>query len=273
MIVVANLLLLVTQAMMTSSIKKGWARAVDPQIGVVVTPAVRVLDIGPLAIATIVAAWGPWPWRRRLVGYLMFLVGTVTLNQSTIFGSRSFDKALKTFLPGMVQEVPSLAAMIGTAALLMALVGSWMGIRLGPPKLRPERLTILSFMAGTAIIGMLISARNLTEKHAYLPNRPDILIESLVLGPIIGILFGCLAASAYRWSARLFILLLIAGYGYLQFYYSFNSVPQFPRTHISLLALESSGLMIGLLLTWAWVVGCIRLLDRSGWPCSRRTAG
>lgn len=240
--------------------------------------ALQMWHLSPLLLAVPLAAWGPWPAWKRGVLYLGVVIAAsvVGLILERSLGPTGMSGGLRSAeftTSWLVTTVP--------AIFLLALVGSFLRLRIGPRELPPVRLTIVSMMMATAVLGALVTVatasrqevRNQrTRTYQATPSssqRLEILVQAAVAGPLVAVVLGCVVASSFYWWARLLVLVIVAVYFGFMFYAVFRSAPQFPGVPYSLVWIYA-GFLIGIALTAIWMVVNIRWLERSGWPCSRR---
>ncbi len=240
--------------------------------------ALQMWHLAPLLLTLPLAAWGPWPaWQRGL--FFVGLIIAAALVRSTLADNLGAPR-----ISGGVRIAEFSTAwlvIMVPAVLSLALVGSFLRLRIGPPELPPIRLTILSMMIATAVLGVLVTVAAATRQavsnqstreydaSTTASERLDVLAEATIAGPFVAVLLGCVVASTYYWWARLLLLVIIGGYFVSMLYAVFRSAPQFPGMPYSF-AWVYVGSLIGVAITVIWMVVTIRLLERSGWPCSRR---
>ncbi len=240
--------------------------------------ALQVLYLAPVLLAVPLAAWGPWPAWQRGVLYLGVIIAASLVRSMFAYGfgrpgTSGGISALTFATSWLVTTVP--------AVLLLALLGSFLRLRIGPVGMPPIRLTIVSMMLATMVLGVLITAATASEQvvryqrtgnydSSRTPTqRLEVLTQAAIAGPVIAVLLGCVVAASYFWWARVLTLVIIGVYFGFMFYAVFQSAPQFPGVPYSFVWVYI-GFLMGVALTAIWIAGNIRLLQRSGWPCSRR---
>jgi hypothetical protein len=245
----------------------------------------QILRFAPTVLVTVLAALGPWrSWLRSLF-LLGWIVADIVVHQvlSWSLGFRSSSNT--TFWLETVDLILQELLMFVPAALSLALVGSWMSLRIGPAELRPVRISILSVMIATAALGAVMAGQ-LAVDRAYgarmvyeleygetiqiEETNEEILVQISYAATLLALVFGIMVAAAYRWWARGVLALLISLYGGISYYFATQAAPQFPFGQTNILLVLYSGSIIGLMMVCVWVAIHIRCLDRSGWPCSRR---
>jgi hypothetical protein len=238
--------------------------------------ALQMWHLSPLLVAVPLAAWGPWPAWQRGVLYFGVVVAASLVRPAFAHGfgvtgtSGGLD-ALEFATSWLVTTVP--------AVLLLALLGSFLRLRIGPPRLPPLRLTIVSMMVATTALGVLVTLATASQQvvryqrtgeyGASASERLEILAQAAIAGSVTAVVLGCVVAASYFWWARLLTLVIIGVYFGFMFYAVFRSAPQFPGVPYSFVWVYV-GFLVGVALTAIWMVLNIRLLERSGWPCSRR---
>jgi hypothetical protein len=249
--------------------------------------APSVLLFGVMLTAATLAAWGPWNVVLRAVLFVsaILLVAAVELLMEYAFSSYMVSYADKGVL--YLYHVFNWMCIVVPAALCMAMFGSARGLRIGPPDLPPIRITILGIMVSTAIVGALISGtiavdtaflesqiENLSMPEEYNPSdqiRNQTILQIVIGGPLV-CLFGCCAAlAAFRWVARIMIVVLPVFGGV--FMYVMSASSGIPAGFEITLQIVSFWCTLMLVLAAAWVAFSVYLLDRSGWKFSRRSPG
>ena len=234
-------------------------------------------------LATVLAAWGPWrPWIRGAL-YLLTVVVAVGMKQVFALNLARIQHASGLMVAETLNELSEWFVVMVPAIFTLVLVGSWLRVRIGPPGLPPVRLSILSVMIATAVLGIVMSASIaanefllgdfFTDGHSSARlerKRVQVLMQAAVAGPIVGLVLALVVASAFRWWARFLLVVLLGVYGGLMIYFAMQSAPQFPGNPPNILFVIYGGMLAGVLILLASVIVCIRLLARSGWPCSRR---
>jgi hypothetical protein len=240
--------------------------------------ALQMWHLSPLLIAVPLAAWGPWPAWQRGVLYVGVVLAASLVRPMFAYGfgtagrSGGFD-VLEFVTPWLVTTVP--------AVFLLALVGSFLRLRIGPLGMPPVRLTIVSMMIATTVLGVLVTAATASEQvvryqrtgdyhtSPTASQRLEVLAQAAIAGPVIAVVLGCVVAASYFWWARLLTLVIIGVYFGFMFYAVSQSAPQFPGIPYSFLWIYV-GFLIGVVMTAMWMVLNIRLLERSGWPLAVR---
>ncbi len=249
--------------------------------------APQVLLFGVMLTAATLAAWGPWNFVLRAVLFVsaILLVAAVELMLESALNSYMLLYAHQGLL--YLHHVFNWMCIVGPAALCMAMVGSARGLRIGSPDLPPIRITILGIMVSTAIVGALISGtiavrtailesqiEDLSMPEEYNPSdqiRNQTILQIVIGGPLV-CFFGCCAASAaFRWVARIMIVLLPAMGGV--FMYAMSVSSGIPAGFEVTLQIVFFWYTLILVLAAAWVAFSVYLLDRSGWKFSRRSPG
>lgn len=236
-----------------------------------------------LTVATL-AAWGPWNFVLRAVLFVsaILLVAAVQLTFEYAFGSYIVSITDKGVL--YLYHVFNWMCIIGPAALCMAMFGSARGLRIGPPHLPPIRITILGIMVSTAVVGALISCtiavstafteaqyENLNQPVAFNPSeqiRNQTIMQIVIGGPLVCLFACCAAAAAFRWVARIMIVVLPVFGGV--FMYSMSGMPAGFEVTLQIVAFWCTLMLI---LAATLVAFSVYLLDRSGWKFSRRSPG
>lgn len=250
----------------------------------------QVVHFAPLLLASVLAAWGPWrPWIRGLAyaGIVMTAIGIrQRFGSDIIVAGIGGDQGLVSWL----NESMSWFSVMVPAVFCLALAGSWLRLRIGPPTAPPVRVTILAVLIATAIVGVMMSGMSAVEEIYLRMNselvdldaeysvyetsmearRESRMWQTAVTGPLCAVLLGCLVAASYQWWARCVLAALITAYAGAGWYMTMQAAPQFPAGQFNILAIVYGSLITGVVFTCLWIALCVRQLGRSGWPCSRR---
>lgn len=260
-----------------------WA---DPTWMIVMQVVPTVLLLGPLVLMTTLAAWGPW---RPVVRILIPIVASVVVAGA----QQAFDVAFLSWyvfselwdLWRFLNQMSNWLCVLGAAALGLAMIGSVIRVRIGPPELGPIRVTIFSILLSTALIGVLISGKTMIDTafwSAQLADmstspelgRPDEIARSqvvsqIVIGaPLVCVFACCCAAAAFYWYARIAILASTLCVTTIIYVTTSTSGPPAGMQPSMSLVVGSIGMT--LVLAGIWIAISVRLLHRSGWHCSRR---
>jgi hypothetical protein len=248
-----------------------------------VTPT--ILALGPLLLVVILAAWGPW---HPLIRIAIFVIATLlftTVQQAFDQVFRWYAAAPTIDLLSFLSSMSNWLCVLGSAALGMAMIGSWARVRIGPQEIGPIRITIFSILLATALIGVLISGKTMIdtaywrsqlEQMSGMPDmgRPEELVRSqaisliAIAGPLVCVFACCSAAAAFNWYARIAIVATTICFTTIVYVTNSTTGPPAGLQASMKITLLSVGVMV--IIVGMWIALCIRLLHDSGWPCSKR---
>lgn len=274
-VLIANALLVVVAAVgyralfREYSIQTEWISAVQSGL--------EALGAAPLMVVCLIAAWGPWSPAKRAAFLLVAVAATVAAVQVVDAYVGAPRPRVHAWM-WLSQAYLMYLTLIASGCICLACIGSLLRLRLGPAGLPPVRMTILGLMGATAILGILIALKGRIDLWTYetfllqphmSPQSPDpeqmYTVQAMFTvmwgGPAVALFASLSAASCFRWSARIIVVLFSVGVGALQYRLA-SWAPGFEWTSV---AFAASPLLLSL-----WVAGSIALLDRSGWKLTRR---
>lgn len=236
--------------------------------------------LGPMFLVAILGAWGPWPVmiRSTLFVAVLLLLALVQLICDYGLSPIPFSPATPTLIT-FLNRFSNWFCVLASTSLCLAMAGSLRRLRVGPKELPSIRVTILSIMLATALVGAMISGKMAIDTRFYhevassLPDqdiqgtvRSQVISQIAYAGPIASLMCCVSVAAAFYWSARLGAVALPACFGALL--YSQNANASGNRIP-DLAAVAVSGTAC-LVFACFWIALCMRVLHRSGWYCTRR---
>lgn len=238
------------------------------------------LLLGPMFLVAILVAWGPWPVTIRSALFVVALLLVVFVQMMFEYGFNSWPFSYgKPTLITFLNRFSNWFCVLASTSLCLAMAGSLRRLRVGPPNLPSIRVTILSIMFATALVGAMISVKTAIDTRFYQEAtsswsdqdiqgmaRSQVISQIAFLGPIAFLLCYVSVAAAFHWSARLAIIALPACFGAIS--YAQNAIVNGPGIPgLAVVAVSGTACLV---LACFWIAFCIRVMHRSGWPCTRR---
>ena len=230
-----------------------------------------VLMMGPFLLVLVIAAWGPHRLLIRaawLVAFALYMAVGQGLSDRFLLG---YDSGVSVAWM-LARSTVTWIAISVPAALMLAMLGSWRGLRLAPASVPKIRVSIGGIMVATAVIGVLVSARaamsRLTNVDAGVDYQRNLLgevmIEVMLSATVLSMFAFTSAVASRNWIAFVSTVVLAIGLAMLFVYGSDLSSLGIGRPELMMIALGTMAIAL------SWVMCNVFLLHRSGWELARR---